>query len=70
MVVGIVSSGTPQGDPACAVTGQYGVYSNVVANRAWVDDVLAGRVDPTDAMSMTVPSLLLVLCTAILVALF
>ena len=61
MLVGIVSEGTAQSNPRCAVTGQYGVYSNVVANRAWVDNVLAGLLNPTDAMSMIAPSVFVVL---------
>ena len=67
--IGIVSTGTAMGDPACGVLGQYGVYSSVAGGRDWIDRVVAGLEDPTDAGAMLIPSLalpLIILLIAVL----
>ena len=59
--VGVVSSGTANGDPACAVMGQYGIYSSVAGGRDWIDRVLTGLETPTDAGALLIPSVALLM---------
>jgi secreted trypsin-like serine protease len=39
-VAGVVSGGTASTDPLCAVPGQYGIYTGIAVNRAWIDGVI------------------------------
>lgn len=67
VLVGVVSSGTAKTNPLCAVSGQYGLYTSISHNRAWIDAVMAGTVSPlSSAMASSVAAFGVALVAALM----
>ena len=53
VLAGIVSSGTRVNNPLCAVAEEYGLYSDVKSNIAWIDNALNESILPNSAIRLS-----------------
>jgi secreted trypsin-like serine protease len=65
--VGIVSSGTEQSNPLCGVAGDFGTYTSVQANLAYINSARTGTLAPTAITAAALVPVLAMLLLALFV---